>query len=63
MLPAMIRNTSHHHLTTKSETAITISVGAGRSAPKLVNTCLNAGITQTMITQTTTTATTSTEIG
>ena len=42
---------------------MTISVGAGRSAPKLVNTCLNAGITHTMMTQTTTIATTMTEIG
>ena len=29
--------------------AMTISVGAGRSAPKLVNTCLNAGITKIMM--------------
>ncbi len=54
---------SHHQVTKKSEMPITISVGAGRSAPKLVNTCLNAGITQTMMTQTTTIATTMTEIG
>ena len=61
--PATIMTISHHHVTKKSEIAITISVGAGRSAPKLVNTCLNAGITQTMMTQTTTIATTMTEIG
>ena len=54
---------SHHHVTKKSEMVITISVGVGRSAPKLVNTCLNAGITQTMMIQTTTMATTMTEIG
>src|SRR5687768_198124 len=39
-------------------TAITNSVGAGRSAPKEVNTSLNAGITKIMITDTTTKATT-----
>ena len=54
---------SHHHVTKKSEIPITISVGVGRSAPKLVNTCLNAGMTQTMMTQTTMIATTMTEIG
>ena len=43
--------------------AMTISVGAGRLAPKLENTCLNAGITHTMITQTTRMATVTTEIG
>ncbi len=59
----MTRKISHHQATTKSEIAITISVGAGRSAPKLRNTCLNDGMTQTMITHTTTIATTSTEIG
>ena len=64
MAPMTTRNPSHHHaMTTKSEIAITISVGAGRSAPKLVNTFLNAGITQTMMTQTTTIATTITDIG
>ena len=34
----------------KSDIAITMSVGAGRSAPKLVNTLLNDGITKIMIT-------------
>ena len=43
--------------------AITISVGAGRSAPKLVNTSLNAGMTKIMITEMTMIATTITEIG
>ncbi len=42
---------------------MTIKVGAGRLAPKLANTDLNAGITQIMITQMTTIATTTTEIG
>jgi len=43
--------------------AITIRVGAGRSAPNDENTCLNAGITKIMITATTMKATTTTEIG
>jgi len=43
--------------------AITIKVGAGRSAPKEVKTCLNAGITKIMMTATTTKATTSTAMG
>ena len=59
----MMMNTSHHHATTNSDIAMTISVGAGRSAPKLENTFLNDGITQTMMTQTTTIATMTTEIG
>ena len=56
-------NISHHQVTKNSEIAITISVGAGRSAPKLVNTFLNDGITQTMMIHMTTMATTMTEIG
>ena len=63
IVPTMMTAMSHHHVTKNSEIAITISVGAGRSAPKFVNTCLNDGITQTMMTQTTTIATTITEIG
>ena len=59
----MMRNTSHHHERTHSEIAMTISVGAGRSAPKLEKTFLNEGITNTMMIQTTTTATVITEIG
>ena len=43
--------------------AITTSVGAGRSAPKLVNTSLNAGITKIMMTAVMTKATTMMEIG
>ena len=54
---------SHQYATKKSEIAMTISVGAGRFAPKLANTYLNAGITQIMMTQTTTMATVMTEIG
>ena len=61
--PTMMTATSHHHATTQSEIAITISVGAGRSAPKFVNTFLNDGITNTMMIHVTTIATTITEIG
>ncbi len=43
--------------------AITISVGAGRSAPKLENTLLNSGITNSIITETTSPATTTTAVG
>ena len=43
--------------------AITNSVGAGRSAPKDLNTSLKAGITKIMMTAVTTKATTSTAIG
>ena len=43
--------------------AITNNVGAGRSAPKDLNTSLNAGITKIMITVSTTKATTITAIG
>ncbi len=43
--------------------AITNSVGPGRSAPKLSNTCLNAGITKIMITAVMTNATTMIDIG
>ena len=54
---------AHHHSTKKSEIAITISVSAGRSAPKLANTCLNAGITKIMMTAVMTNATTTIAIG
>ena len=63
IVPMTTMNTSHHHATTHSEMAMTISVGAGRSAPKFENTFLNDGITKTMMTQMTTIATTTTEIG
>jgi hypothetical protein len=43
--------------------AITISVGAGRSAPNELNTSLKAGITLIMMITTTRKATTSTAIG
>ncbi len=61
--PMRMMNPSHHHAMTHSDMAMTMSVGAGRSAPKLENTFLNDGITQTMMTQMTTIATTTTEIG
>ena len=54
---------SHQYLTKISLIAITNRVGAGRSAPKELNTSLKAGITKIMITATTTKATTTTEIG
>jgi hypothetical protein len=53
----------YQYLTKKSEIAITNNVGAGRSAPKLLKTSLNAGTTQIMITDVTTNATTRIEIG
>ena len=43
--------------TKKSEMPITIRVGPGKSAPKLLNTYLKDGITQIISTATTTTAT------
>jgi hypothetical protein len=49
--------------TKKSDKAITNSVGAGKSAPKLVNTCLNAGTTQIIITAVTINATDRIAIG
>src|SRR6185437_6058829 len=61
--PTIMMSNAHQYLTKKSEIAMTCSVSQGRLAPKLANTCLNAGITKIMITQTTTIATTSTEIG
>src|SRR5574337_1086268 len=54
---------SHQYLTKNSLMPITNSVGAGRSAPNEVNTCLNEGITKIMITDTTTNATTITAVG
>ena len=46
----MVPKISHQYLTKMSDRVITNSVGAGRSAPKLVNSSLNAGITKIMIT-------------
>ena len=43
--------------------AMTMSVGAGRSAPKDLNTSSNAGMTKIMMTVSTTNATTSTATG
>ncbi len=45
----MPNSSTYQYLTKKSDIAITIRVGVGRSAPKLENTCLNAGITKIMI--------------
>src|SRR3989304_3396145 len=45
-MPPKIR---YQYLTKISETAITNRVGAGSSAPQLVNTCLDAGMTKIMI--------------
>jgi hypothetical protein len=59
-MPPKIR---YQYLTKNSLMPMTNSVGAGRSAPKEVNTCLKAGITKIMMTVTTTKATTTTEIG
>ena len=50
MLPPITGKMMYQYVTNQSERAITKRVGAGRSAPKLVNTCLNAGITKIMIT-------------
>ena len=49
--------------TVQSEMAMTTSVGVGRSAPKLENTLLNAGITKIMITAVITIATTMIDTG
>ena len=61
--PPIAPNTRYQYSTKKSDRAITISVGAGRSAPKLEKTSLNAGTTNSMITATTMKATISTAIG
>ena len=63
MLPPITPKIAHHHSTKKSDMEITIWVGNGNSAPKLVNTSLNAGITKIMITAVITNATTSTAMG
>ena len=54
---------AHHHLTKNFDMAMTMSVGAGRSAPKDLNTSSKAGITKIMITVSTMKATTSTATG
>ena len=56
-------NIAHQYATKKSDMAITTSVGAGRSAPKLLKTSLNAGMTKIMITAVMMKATTITAIG
>src|SRR6185503_18160302 len=50
MPPAIAGKMTYQYATNQSEMAITSSVGAGRSAPKFLNTCLNAGMTKIMIT-------------
>ncbi|MNT50059.1 hypothetical protein D3C72_1869570 [compost metagenome] len=55
--------TRYQYWTKKSEIAITSSVGAGRLAPKLENTPLNAGITNSIRITVTAKATVSTAIG
>ena len=54
---------AHQYLTKNSDIAITIKVGAGKSAPNEVNTSLTAGTTQIMMTATTTKATVKTAMG
>ena len=49
--------------TNQSEMFITICVGAGRSAPKLLNRSLKVGITKIMITAVMTSATTMIDTG
>src|SRR5690349_15776860 len=58
-LPKMM----YQYLTKYSDSVITNTVGAGRSAPKLENTSLKAGTTQIMITAVTMKATPSTATG
>ena len=54
---------SHQYWTKISDMAITNRVGAGRSAPKFLNSSLKAGITKIMITAVMMNATTMIEIG
>ena len=61
--PISAPKTRYQDCTKKSDIAITIIVGAGRSAPKLENTLLNSGITNSIITDTTRPATTTTAAG
>ena len=61
--PPIAPKIAHHHCTKKSEMVITSSVGAGRSAPKLVNISLKAGITKIMMIAVITKATTTIEMG
>ena len=61
--PISAPNMTYQYSTKKSDIAITIRVGAGRSAPKLENTFLNSGITNSIITEITSAATTTTAAG
>ena len=56
--PPAMPKMRYQYATKNSEIASTISVGAGRSAPKFANTVLNAGITKIMMTAVITNATT-----
>ena len=55
--------TTYQNFTNQSETSTTMLVSHGKSAPKLVNTVLNDGITNHMMMATTTVATTITMAG
>ena len=61
--PPMTMAISHHQLTKNFDIAITASVGAGNSPPKLLNTSSKAGITKIMITVSTMKATMMTATG
>ena len=54
---------AHHHSTNTSDIAITTKVGPGKSAPKLLNRSLNAGITKIIIIAVMPKATTRIEMG
>src|SRR6185436_15586404 len=61
--PPIAGNTMYQLATVQSEMPMMTSVGVGRSAPKLANTLLNAGITKIMITAVITIATTMIDTG
>src|SRR6185369_18062298 len=61
--PPRAGNRMYQFATVQSEIPMMTSVGVGRSAPKLENTLLNAGITKIMITAVMTTATTMIDTG
>src|SRR5712671_5346808 len=62
-LPMTAGKMMYQYLTKASEIPMTNKVGAGRSAPKFVNTSLNAGITKIMMTAVMMNATTMIAIG
>src|SRR6185295_2434393 len=61
--PPIAGKTMYQFATVQSEMPMMMSVGVGRSAPKLENTLLNAGITKIMITAVITIATTTIDTG